>query len=190
LSPFEATHDGFCCASFCLARPGALRNSCNTAWSCWPRRRHLLDPHRRRASGPPARVSSWGVPGVGSGRSCGVSGLGGAIHSTRSRLACRCSIRATNPPSLHITRRRRSEWRVSAGLYWLGQSTPAGVHTGVDHLMDRLHELTFLALPHPVRVDAALGVPIESILDRQRRVAGPTTAPVPGSVGDQRLAAA
>jgi hypothetical protein len=30
--------------------------------------------------------------------------------------------------------------------------------------MDRLHDLTVLALPHPVRVDAALGAPIEAAL--------------------------
>jgi hypothetical protein len=61
-----------------------------------------------------------------------------------------------------------------------------GGHTGVDHLMDRLHDPTVLALPHPVLVDAALGVPIESILDRRGRVAGPTTAPVPGSASVTR----
>lgn len=40
--------------------------------------------------------------------------------------------------------------------------SPPGGHSDVDLLMDRLHDPAVLALPHPVRVDAAVGVPIEA----------------------------
>jgi hypothetical protein len=56
------------------------------------------------------------------------------------------------------------EWRVLAGLYWRELSTDRWVRPVVDHLMDRLHDPAVLALPHPVRVDAALGAPIEASL--------------------------